>query len=369
MYRNSTACFLHNLLFTLKFKTATVDSVGTSTSTTAAASAEPNNAVNDVAEKKNESDTNGDDKHQPVTTVTETMEEERKTTLTVGKIAVESKDKDDIMLADKEESSQSSMSANGPEHSSFDSTEMVNDTTPTANQDVEMMEEETSTKVDRSQGGDMLTTTTSNSDAVDEKDNNGEDKKEENKNAKTTSEKNDEEASSSSKEQESTSSSSEKKDEVSSEGGSNANNSPTTTTTENSVNDTRRRVKLYMLNQNRTWDDRGTGHVTSPYCEDKNTTLLLVKSEADGSTLLESAIQLDTAYQKQQDTLIVWSDNNYELALSFQERAGCDEIWNKICEVQHRDPSNDFTQEPTEDDENGKFDFELNSCLNICYSE
>ena len=35
-----------------------------------------------------------------------------------------------------------------------------------------------------------------------------------------------------------------------------------------------------------------------------------------------------------QDTLIVWSENDTtELALSFQERAGCDEVWYKICQV------------------------------------
>ncbi len=53
-----------------------------------------------------------------------------------------------------------------------------------------------------------------------------------------------------------------------------------------------------------------------------------------GSLLLESKIQPDTAYQKQQETLIVWSEgDNFDLALSFQEKAGCDEIWEKICQV------------------------------------
>ena len=53
-----------------------------------------------------------------------------------------------------------------------------------------------------------------------------------------------------------------------------------------------------------------------------------------GSLLLESKIQTDTAYQKQQETLIVWSEgDNFDLALSFQEKAGCDEIWEKICSV------------------------------------
>lgn len=61
---------------------------------------------------------------------------------------------------------------------------------------------------------------------------------------------------------------------------------------------------------------------------------LLVRAENDGSLLLESKIQPDTAYQKQQDTLIVWSEgDNFDLALSFQEKAGCDEIWEKICNV------------------------------------
>ena len=37
-----------------------------------------------------------------------------------------------------------------------------------------------------------------------------------------------------------------------------------------------------------------------------------------------------------QETLIVWSEaDNYDLALSFQEKAGCDEIWEKICNVSH----------------------------------
>lgn len=44
-------------------------------------------------------------------------------------------------------------------------------------------------------------------------------------------------------------------------------------------------------------------------------------------------IQLDVFFIFQ-DTLIVWSEaDNYDLALSFQEKAGCDEVWEKICQV------------------------------------
>ncbi|XP_078727986.1 serine/threonine-protein phosphatase 4 regulatory subunit 3-like isoform X1 [Lampetra fluviatilis] len=115
--------------------------------------------------------------------------------------------------------------------------------------------------------------------------------------------------------------------------------------------DTRRRVKLYTLNEDRQWDDRGTGHVSSSYVERLKGMSLLVRAESDGSVLLESKIQQDTAYQKQQDTLIVWSEaDNIDLALSFQEKAGCDEIWEKICEVQGKDPSVDITQDVGEEE-------------------
>ncbi|XP_022818129.1 serine/threonine-protein phosphatase 4 regulatory subunit 3 isoform X1 [Spodoptera litura] len=123
------------------------------------------------------------------------------------------------------------------------------------------------------------------------------------------------------------------------------------------MTDTRRRVKLYALNADRQWDDRGTGHVSSCYVERLKGTSLLVRAESDGSLLLESKIQPDTAYQKQQDTLIVWSEgDNFDLALSFQEKAGCDEIWEKICQVQGKDPSVEITQDIVEESEDERFD-------------
>jgi protein phosphatase-4 regulatory subunit 3 len=58
-----------------------------------------------------------------------------------------------------------------------------------------------------------------------------------------------------------------------------------------------------------------------------------------------------------QDTLIVWSEgDNFDLALSFQEKAGCDEIWEKICQVQGKDPSVDITQDIVEESEDERFD-------------
>ncbi|KAB0387952.1 hypothetical protein FD755_002908 [Muntiacus reevesi] len=110
------------------------------------------------------------------------------------------------------------------------------------------------------------------------------------------------------------------------------------------MSDTRRRV-VYTLKEDRQWDDRGTGHVSSTYVKELKGMSLLVRAESDGSLLLESKINPNTAFQKQQDTLIVWSEaENYDLALSFQEKAGCDEIWGKNCQVQGKDPSVEVTQ-------------------------
>ena len=75
--------------------------------------------------------------------------------------------------------------------------------------------------------------------------------------------------------------------------------SPTTTTATPSNN--RSRVKLYTLNEERQWDDRGTGFVTcsSPTSTNSHQSLM-VKSEIDGSVLLDSKILPTTKYQKQQ---------------------------------------------------------------------
>jgi len=115
--------------------------------------------------------------------------------------------------------------------------------------------------------------------------------------------------------------------------------------------DTRRRVKLYVSNEKR-WDDRGTGHLTCAFSDNFGCLALTVHSEIDGNILLDSRIQPDIAYQKQQETLIMWSEgDSCDLALSFQEKAGCDDIWEKICQVQGKDPSLDVTQEANNENE------------------
>lgn len=50
--------------------------------------------------------------------------------------------------------------------------------------------------------------------------------------------------------------------------------------------DTRRRVKLYALNAERQWDDRGTGHVSSSYIDRLKGISLLVRAETDGKYIV-----------------------------------------------------------------------------------
>jgi protein phosphatase-4 regulatory subunit 3 len=100
------------------------------------------------------------------------------------------------------------------------------------------------------------------------------------------------------------------------------------------MENTRRRVKVYELDNDSKWMDKGTGHVTCGYVENKGAVCLIVTSEEDNSVLLESKI-LPSGYQKQQDTLVVWSEpDNGDLALSFQEPEGCTEIWDQILTIQ-----------------------------------
>ncbi|KDP27895.1 hypothetical protein JCGZ_18975 [Jatropha curcas] len=96
------------------------------------------------------------------------------------------------------------------------------------------------------------------------------------------------------------------------------------------------RVKVYRLNEDGKWDDQGTGHVTVDYLERSEELGLFVIDEEDNETLLLHRIIPDDIYRKQEDTIISWRDPEYstELALSFQENAGCSYIWDHICNVQ-----------------------------------
>ncbi|VDK85793.1 unnamed protein product [Litomosoides sigmodontis] len=61
------------------------------------------------------------------------------------------------------------------------------------------------------------------------------------------------------------------------------------------------RVKLYVLCDQRVWDDKGTGHVACvPSPEHQGATFIVVRLEHSEKNILESRILMDTIYQKQQ---------------------------------------------------------------------
>ena len=141
------------------------------------------------------------------------------------------------------------------------------------------------------------------------------------------------------------------------------------------------RVKLYRLNADGSWDDCGTGRIQCLY----NQTILeapqrddttdkwlylktgepilcvqaeLTKQNRQPRVLLRTRILLRDAYQRQGDNIITWCEPCYappsasptqggssqqeqeraeggvDLALSFQDNAGCLDIWRQITQVQ-----------------------------------
>ncbi|WEW56424.1 Platinum sensitivity protein [Emydomyces testavorans] len=95
----------------------------------------------------------------------------------------------------------------------------------------------------------------------------------------------------------------------------------------------RKRVKVYELKDN-DWFDRGTGFCTGQILDDEPK--ILVESEDQPERmLLETKISKEDGYQKQQETLIVWTEpNGTDMALSFQEAEGCAVIWEFVRHVQ-----------------------------------
>ncbi|KAK0637247.1 component of IIS longevity pathway SMK-1-domain-containing protein [Bombardia bombarda] len=100
----------------------------------------------------------------------------------------------------------------------------------------------------------------------------------------------------------------------------------------------KKRVKVYEL-RNNDWYDRGTGFCTAAFVlveegQPKEPRVIVESEEVVDRRLLETKIVKDDGFQKQQDTLIVWTDNGVDMALSFQEAEGCALIWKFIDGVQ-----------------------------------
>ncbi|PGG98601.1 hypothetical protein AJ80_09510 [Polytolypa hystricis UAMH7299] len=135
----------------------------------------------------------------------------------------------------------------------------------------------------------------------------------------------------------------------------------------------RKRVKVYELRDN-DWFDRGTGLCTgqvidvriksrkldiagfgfsSPaQCLAFDIPRIYVESEDQPDrVLLETRVSKEDGYQKQQETLIVWTEQNgVDMALSFQEPEGCAVIWDFLNNVQQNFPNVTSQDEILSDD-------------------
>lgn len=94
-----------------------------------------------------------------------------------------------------------------------------------------------------------------------------------------------------------------------------------------------KRVKVYELQGSR-WADKGTAFCFGDFQD--NEALLIARAEADfNNVILTTTIRCNDVYQRQQDTLIVWTEpDGTDYALSFQDPEGCAEVWHFIQEVQ-----------------------------------
>ncbi|KAH8096612.1 component of IIS longevity pathway SMK-1-domain-containing protein [Cristinia sonorae] len=112
-----------------------------------------------------------------------------------------------------------------------------------------------------------------------------------------------------------------------------------------------KRVKVYELIGAR-WVDQGTAFCFGDFHDGE--ALLIARSETNyDQIILTTSIKPTDVYQRQQDTLIVWTEpDGVDYALSFQDPDGCAEVWNFIQEVQRHmalpDPALSSSPQPGE---------------------
>ncbi|GFR48535.1 hypothetical protein Agub_g10432 [Astrephomene gubernaculifera] len=101
------------------------------------------------------------------------------------------------------------------------------------------------------------------------------------------------------------------------------------------------RVKVYKLNAEGQWEDKGTGHISVEYMEQAHAMgLVVISEEENGKTLLVHQISREDIYTRSgESTIITWHDAEIstDVAISFQEQVGCDHIWQQIKQVQREE--------------------------------
>ncbi|KAI7782209.1 hypothetical protein LA080_013754 [Diaporthe eres] len=110
------------------------------------------------------------------------------------------------------------------------------------------------------------------------------------------------------------------------------------------------RVKLYKLRAN-DWEDQGTGYCIARLSEavnDRKEAHIIINSEEDpGRLILKERVYDGNNFQRQQKTLIVWTQRQtgLDMALSFQDATDLDKMWKVIDAVQRDVTEADLTEE------------------------
>lgn len=87
-------------------------------------------------------------------------------------------------------------------------------------------------------------------------------------------------------------------------------------------------VKLYELNSDKIWEDKGTGYLFFYVFENPDSSpssyRFLIAEDAEAERVLHE-FELDPAanYECQQETLIAWATEDREYAISFQTPQAC----------------------------------------------
>ena len=103
------------------------------------------------------------------------------------------------------------------------------------------------------------------------------------------------------------------------------------------------RVKLYQLNKEGQWDDHGTGQVSCRLSDENSCEAYLSVLSEDTDDKRQRLFWGKVAcgagvYQRQRDTIITWQqpDMMVDLALSFQDVEGCQDIWDALQMVEQK---------------------------------
>ncbi|KAB2109040.1 hypothetical protein AG0111_0g2533 [Alternaria gaisen] len=85
------------------------------------------------------------------------------------------------------------------------------------------------------------------------------------------------------------------------------------------------------------WVDRGTGICQGALATPEHARIMVATGGDYSKLVLDTSISKDNGYQRQQDTLIVWTEQNgSDMALSFEKPEGCAKIWDYVNEVLSR---------------------------------